>query len=231
MSVIRRMVARGDLVTENKVYGYCRVSTDEQASSGLGLAAQRAAIASEARRRGWQVEFRSDDGFSAKTLNRPQITELLGSIRSGDILVVAKLDRLSRSLIDFAGLMERARREGWSVVALDLGVDTTTPAGEMMANVMASFAQYERRLIGERTRAALHQKKAEGAQLGRPRVVPENVRLSIRGYRDAGLSFRQIAGRLDRDGVATARGGSQWRASSVKAIIDAEASSAVVQPA
>ena len=72
---------------------------------------------------------------------------LLALVDSGSLqaVIVAKLDRLSRSLLDFAGLMERARRQGWALVALDLGVDTSTPAGEMMANVLATFAQFERR--------------------------------------------------------------------------------------
>lgn len=83
-------------------------------------------------------------------------------------LVVSKLDRLSRSLVQFAELMERSRRKGWSLVALDLGVDTSTPAGEMMASVLASFAQYERRLIGQRTRDALAVKREQGVRLGRP---------------------------------------------------------------
>lgn len=71
-----------------------------------------------------------------------------------EALVVAKLDRLPRSLIDFAVTLEQARA-GWELIPLDLGVDPSTPSGEMMANVMASFAQYERRLISDRTKAAL----------------------------------------------------------------------------
>lgn len=67
----------------------------------------------------------------------------------------AKLDRLSRSVLDFAALMQRARRRGWNPVVLDLGVDTSMPAGALMANVMASFAEYERHLIGQRTSDAL----------------------------------------------------------------------------
>ena len=86
-------------------------------------------------------------------------------------LVVSKLDRLSRSLLDFAGLMERARKRGWSLVALDLGVDTSTPSGEMMAAVLATFAQFERRLIGQRTKDALAVKRAQGVILGRPRSM------------------------------------------------------------
>jgi DNA invertase Pin-like site-specific DNA recombinase len=91
-------------------------------------------------------------------------------------LVVAKLDRLSRSLVDFGSIMERARKKGWSLAALDLGVDTTTPAGEMIANAMATIAQFERHLIGERTKAALAVRKAQGAKLERPRALAEATR-------------------------------------------------------
>ena len=85
-------------------------------------------------------------------------------------LVVAKLDRLSRSLLDFAALMERGRKRGWNLIALDLGVDTSTPSGEMMASVLATFAQqFERRLIGQRTKDALAVKRSQGVVLGRPR--------------------------------------------------------------
>jgi hypothetical protein len=69
--------------------------------------------------------------------------------------------------------MERARRKRWQFVALDLALDTTTPAGELVANVMASVAQWERRVISQRTRDALAAKKATGARLGRPRDLAE----------------------------------------------------------
>ena len=71
------------------------------------------------------------------------------------VLMVAKLDRLTRSVPQAYEVMDRSRRNGWALVALDLGVDTTTPAGEMMAGVACVFAQFERRLISQRTRDAL----------------------------------------------------------------------------
>ena len=115
------------------VVGYVRVSTDEQATSGLGLDAQRVAIADECDRRGWElVEVFEDAGASGKSMaGRPALQEALNAVRShrAGALVVAKLDRLSRSLLDFAALMEDARKEGWALVILDLGVDTTTPSG------------------------------------------------------------------------------------------------------
>ena len=205
---------------QHKVYGYCRVSTEDQASSGLGLAAQKAVIEAAATKRGWDVEWAGDEGYSAKHLKRPALSRVLDDIRQGDVLVVAKLDRLSRSLMDFATLMERARSSGWSIVALDLGVDMTTPAGEMMANVMASFAQYERRLIGDRTRAALQSKKAAGARLGAPRIVSPDVRDRVRREREAGLTLRQIAAKLDEAMVPTARGG-KWQPTTVRALLNA----------
>jgi DNA invertase Pin-like site-specific DNA recombinase len=210
-----------------KVIGYVRVSSAEQATSGAGLGAQRAAIAAEVERRGWElVAVEEDAGISGKsTERRPALARALAAVDSGEAqaLVVAKLDRLSRSLLDFAGMMERGRRKGWALVALDLGVDTTTPAGEMMANVLASFAQYERRIIGQRTRDALAIKRAQGVRLGRPRTLAGDVRARIVAERQGGRSLRAIAAGLDVDGVATAQGGARWYASTVRAVLEAEA--------
>lgn len=213
-----------------KVIGYLRVSTEEQARSGLGMEAQRERIASEADRRGWQVDWITDDGFTAATLDRPGIARALADLRahSADALVVAKLDRLSRSLLDFAGLMARAQSEGWEVVALDLGVDTSTPQGQLMANVMASFAAYERELIRQRTRDALAALKRRGVRLGRPVVVSPSTRRSIGRWRQAGISWQACADALNRAGVPTAHGGTKWYASTVRSVaqsvaLDAEA--------
>jgi DNA invertase Pin-like site-specific DNA recombinase len=205
-----------------KVIGYTRVSTDEQAGSRAGLAAQRAAILAEAERRGWQlVEIIEDAGYSARDLHRPGVQTALDALREkrADTLVVAKLDRLSRSILDFAGLMDRATREHWALVALDLGVDTTSPAGEAMANVMATFAQLERRLIAQRTKEALAQKRAVGVRLGRPRQLADRVRRRIVAERAAGQTLAAIANGLNRDAVPTAQGGRRWYPSTVRAVL------------
>lgn len=200
--------------------GYLRVSTEEQARSGLGLEAQRSRIADEAERRGWAITWATDDGYTASNLNRPALTDSLAALRAGDAagLVVAKLDRLSRSLMDFAALMETARSEGWAVVALDLGVDMSTPSGEMLANVLASFAQYERRLISQRTTDALAALRAQGVQLGRPRVVSAAVAERIGRWRAAGCTWRAIADALNADGVPTAHGGDRWYPSTARQV-------------
>lgn len=217
---------RGMKRRSDKVIGYLRVSTEEQAVSGLGLGDQRAVIAAEAARRDWaDVEFLSDEGFSAKNLSRPAIATALEMLRKGQasVLVVSKLDRLSRSLLDFATLMDRARREGWELVVLDLAIDTTVPSGQLMANVMAAFAEYERQLIGARTSAALQQLKAQGKRLGRPRTLPANVTARIVSARAEGETLAAIADALNADGVPTARGGARWYPSTVKAVIGSAA--------
>ena len=216
------------------VVGYLRCSTDEQAVSGLGLAAQRVAIEAEAARRGWgEVRFIADEGWSARSLDRPGIAQALAELEAGraGALVVSRLDRLSRSTFDTAGLMEQARREGWQLVALDLGIDTASPMGEAMASVGAVFAQLERRLIGQRTKDALAAKKAKGARLGRPRQLPDAVAHRIAGARAAGLTLGQIADDLNADGVPTAQpGGTWWPATVSRALhslaLDAEAAAA-----
>jgi DNA invertase Pin-like site-specific DNA recombinase len=137
--------------------------------------------------------------------------------------VVAKLDRLSRSMADFTRLMERSWKKGWALVALDLGVDTTTPAGEMIANSVANFSQFERRLIGQRTKDALAVKKAQGVKLGPPRTMSDKVVRRIERLRAKGLSYRAIADSLNAAGVPTAHGGAQWHPSTVQKALTAGA--------
>jgi DNA invertase Pin-like site-specific DNA recombinase len=201
------------------VVGYVRVSTSEQANSGAGLEAQRAAIEAEAERRGWElVRTLEDAGASGKSLSgRPGLRDALEAVERGEAqaLVVAKLDRLSRSLLDFASLMERARKRDWSLVALDLGVDTSTPSGEMMASVLATFAQFERRLIGQRTRDALAVKRAQGVVLGRPREISAETVERIGDLYERGLSVAAIARQLNAENVPTPRGG-RWHSPKIK---------------
>ena len=213
---------RGIATSGRAVVGYVRVSTDEQADSGAGLAAQRASILAECSRRGWTLlTVHEDAGASGKSVaGRAGLQAALAAVESGaaSALVVAKLDRLSRSLLDFASLTERSRRKGWALVALDLGVDTTTPSGEMMANVLAVFAQFERRLIGQRTKDALAQKRAAGVRLGRPRALPATTDSLILSLRSSGLTLPAIAERLTTMGVATGQGG-RWHPTTVRRIL------------
>jgi DNA invertase Pin-like site-specific DNA recombinase len=205
-----------------RVVGYTRVSTQEQRDSGAGLQAQRSAIEAEAARRAWQlVAIHEDSGVSGKSLSgRPGLLAALEAVERGEAsaLVVSKLDRLSRSVVDFAGLVARAQRRGWALVALDLGLDMTTPAGGLVANVMASVAEWERRVIGERTAAALAARRAAGVRLGRPREIPPAVIARIHELRSSGLSIAAIARRLNAEAIETPRGG-RWHSPGVKRVL------------
>jgi DNA invertase Pin-like site-specific DNA recombinase len=201
------------------MFAYTRVSTDEQALTRNGLDAQRATIDAEAERRGWDVEYYTDAGVSGKIVG-PQLQEVLQLLASGqgDGLVVAKLDRLSRSIVNAANIIEAAQAQGWSLVVLDLGVDLTTAAGRMVAMNLVNFAQYERELISERTKAALDAKRARGDRLGRPRLAKPGVVRRIVLDRNSGLSFAKIAAALEAEGILSPAGRPTWQPSTVRRI-------------
>jgi DNA invertase Pin-like site-specific DNA recombinase len=195
--------------------GYVRCSTTEQQQSGLGLDAQRAAIELAAMQRGRElVAIYQDAESGASMTNRVGLADVLAEVSAGRAggLIVSKLDRLSRSLLDFANVMERSRREGWALIALDLGVDTSSPQGQLLANVLAAFAEYERQIIRARTRDALAIKRDQGATLGRPRSIPDETIALIEQLRADGMTWRAVAARLNAEGVPTARGGRRWTA-------------------
>jgi len=202
---------------------YVRVSSDGQARSGLGMKAQRAAIAAAAQREGWQIiDWATDNGESAKTTDRPGFHRALDLVADGsaDGLVAAKLDRVCRSVIDFASLLAWFTNGSKSLVVLDPAIDTTTASGRLVANVFAAVAEWERDVIADRTSAALQAKRASGLAICRPSVADDpKLTKRIRAMADDGLSLHDIARELSAKGVPTVRGGSQWRASSVQAAL------------
>ena len=209
-------------MNEQLFLAYTRVSTEEQAKSGLGLAAQRATIDAAAQCRYWKVKHFSDEGVSGKVIG-PQLREVLELLASGqaDGLIVAKLDRLSRSIINAANIIENAQKQGWSLVMLDLNLDLTTAAGRMVAHNLMNFAQYERELIGERTKAALDAKRAADPTLRlgpKPKAPPGVIRRIVMD-RKTGLSYRRIADALTAEGVLTPAGRlAPWEHSTVRRI-------------
>ncbi len=215
--------AARDASGPTRAIAYLRVSTAEQADSGAGLAAQRAAVEAEAQRRGWVLtKVYVDAAVSGKAIaGREALSQALHAVKTGqaEVMVVAKLDRLSRSLLDFAEIMRRAQSEGWNLVALDLGIDLSTPAGEFLASVMASAAQWERRIIGQRTKEALAAKKASGVRLGRPRLLSDAVAARISAERAAGRTLTAIADGLTADDVPTAQGGLRWYPATVRKVL------------
>jgi DNA invertase Pin-like site-specific DNA recombinase len=202
------------------VIGYARVSTAEQGSNGYGLDAQEAAIRDECQRRGWRLlGVMRDEGASGKSLDRPGLREALERIASGESggLIAHKLDRLSRSVVDFGTLLDWFTDAGATLVALDLGLDTSTPGGRLVANVFASVAEWERDVIGARTREGLAVARARGKAISRAAVADQPKLLKrIARMREQGMTLQAIADELNRDGEPTLRGGSEWRPSSVQ---------------
>jgi DNA invertase Pin-like site-specific DNA recombinase len=166
-----------------RMLAYLRVSTDEQAMSGLGLDGQRAALERAFAYRGWElVDTIRDEGISGSTLERPGLMRALEMLVAGDAdgLVVAKLDRLSRSMRDFCELIEWFEEAERALVMLEPDVDTSTPAGRAVAHVMVAFAELERGMIADRTRAALAAARARRqgriAVRRRPPELAERIR-------------------------------------------------------
>lgn len=200
-----------NVANPSRVVLYRRVSTEEQASSGLGLAAQEKTLIAEAERRGWTViTSLLDEGVSGSVApkKRPALNEALKLVTGGvaDVLMVAKLDRATRSVADLCQLLDGADRQGWDFVALDLGIDTSTPMGRAMAQMAGVFSELERKMIGQRTKDALAAKKAQGMELGRPSEQDADNRQRVAELRAEGLSLRAIAERMNEEGRRTARG-------------------------
>lgn len=217
-----------------RALAYLRVSTDEQAESRAGIEAQERAIRAAISAKGWElVGTFTDDGVSGKVApdERPALSQALHQLDAGgaDVLVVAKVDRLGRSMVDVLRFVEqRARGARWGLCLLDVDVDTTTANGWVHLTLLAMLAEWERRVISERTAAALAARKAAGVRLGRPVVLPASTRQLVADLRAQGLSFQSVADRLNADGVPTATGAGQWYPATVAKVIkslelDAEA--------
>lgn len=190
------------------VYGYLRVSTTGQGESGLGLAAQRAAVEAWAAARDVPCELVEEVGSGNGS--QPVLQDLRGRLERGDVLVVAKLDRLGRSTRKVLDVAESLERAGVDLVALDLGVDTTTPAGRLVLTVLAALAEWERAIISERTRAALAVKSAAGQLQRAERGTSPAALERIRDLREDGLPMQVVCDILTAEGVPTAQG-CEWR--------------------
>jgi DNA invertase Pin-like site-specific DNA recombinase len=164
--------------------GYARISTNEQDS-----AAQVAAL----RTAGCELIFK--EKASGGRWERPELHRLLGQLRRGDVVVVWKLDRLSRSLKDVLTIMEQVQQAKAGFRSLTEAIDTTTPAGRMMMQMVGSFAEFEREMLRERTKAGLDAARKEGRVGGRrPKLKPEQqreiVRLVTKGKKTAADAAR-----------------------------------------
>jgi DNA invertase Pin-like site-specific DNA recombinase len=219
-----------------RVIGYVRVSTEEQASHGVSLAAQTEKVRAYCSLYDLElVELIDDPGASAKTLARPGLARALAALDRGDAggLVVAKLDRLTRSVADMATLVSDyfGERAGKSLFSVADSIDTRTAAGRMVLNILVSVAQWEREAIGERTRDALRHKRNIGEAYGPTplgydkidgRLVEVEAELravtEVQRLARVGTSLRAICAAMNAAGYRTKRGG-PWRPSSVQSIL------------
>jgi DNA invertase Pin-like site-specific DNA recombinase len=211
------------MTTPLRLIGYVRVSTDEQARSGLGAAAQRVKITEAVAREGHElVEMVIDDGQHGTTLQRPGLRQGLEMIAAceADGLIAAKLDRVSRSVIDFATLLAWFDDSRATLMILDPVIDTASPSGRLVANVFASVGQWEAEVIGERTTDSLAAKRARGERIGRAAVIEDpNLTKNIREMRGQGMTLRAIVDRLNSQGVPTLRGSASWQVSAVQSVL------------
>lgn len=217
--------------------GYVRVSTGEQADSGLGLEVQRQKIAAQCEANGWRlIAVYEDAGVTAKNLDRPALGEALDALKPGRVLVVLKLDRLTRSVRDLYDLTQRIEAEGADWASVMEKFDTTTATGRLILGIMVQLSQWERETISERTTDALAVRKSRGERLGTTplgyrTVENDDGSKSIvedadeqrtvalaRQLREAGLSLRAIAKILTENGHKTKRGGS-WEAATIAKLV------------
>lgn len=223
-----------------RAIGYVRVSTDEQHTEGGGLGAQRKSIRDACAQRGWELIkiIGEDAGASGKEINRPGLNSARDALDAGeaDVLMVSKLDRLSRNTAQGLQFIDQAskpgkqrdgkrKRKAWSVVATEMDIDTTTASGRFVLTVMLGVAQHEREQTGERTKAGMAAKKAAGTlkgPIGRPTALPEHVVRRILDDRAAGMSYGKIANALTSEGVATAHGGTAWYPSTIKRVCESQ---------
>ena len=171
-------------------FGYGRVSTGTQSTEN-----QRVELAQA----GYPISdefWFSDQGISGKTCatQRPEFSKLLSRIRSGETLVVSKLDRLGRDAVDVMQTIRLLGDRNVKVVVLQLGsTDLTSAAGKLLLTMLAAVAEMERDLLVERTQAGLQRAKAQGKKLGRPAKTTDAQRQSIRDDLKGGMSVSQMA--------------------------------------
>lgn len=243
----------------SRIVAYLRVSGDEQAESGLGIEAQERTCNDWAVRNGRNVDsiFR-DEGLSGSLAleERPGLLDAVSAINKGDILLVAKRDRLFRGDPVAVAMVESAvmKQGGRVISAAGEGTGDDAPTSILFRRMIDAFGEYERLLIAARTRAALREKKARGERAG---AIPYGLRIDpaspvrsrksglpaglvtdqveaqaiefVKRWHAEGLSFRAIAKRLDAEGIPT-KGGQPWRQSTVHSLLRRLEREAASQP-
>jgi DNA invertase Pin-like site-specific DNA recombinase len=207
---------------------YSRVSTQLQVNDGVSLDVQERQLVTAAEFHGFETwEVIREEGKSGKSVKgRPVLQKALRDLelKVADALIVTRIDRLARSTSDFLDIVDKASKQGWRLIMLDLNLDTSTYQGKFVTTVMSALAEMERGIIAARQKD-VHRDRRErgivwGKDMGPMNKTPQDVKDRILSERTSGRSFRQIADGLNRNGILTDRG-NVWYATSVKNIIDA----------
>ena len=207
----------GSATETTPLAGYVRCSSFAQATSGIGIAAQRKALEDAASNLRIGTVF-ADEGFSgARMTNRPGLQAALAEVDAGRAsgLVVAKIDRLGRNAAEVLALAKRAEKEGWRLIALDVGLDSASPSGALVVGMLALAADFENRRISERQHGKFAELRRQGRVRGRP-AADRAVADRIISLRTDGTTWQAIADTLNQDRVPTTRSGAEWRPSSVR---------------
>lgn len=219
----------------NQAVGYIRVSTERQADEGVSLEAQKGKIEAWCEANGYELAaVYVDAGISGKRMDtRPELQKALKAIKKGMALVVYSLSRLARSTKDAISINEAIAKKKGDLVSLAEKLDATTATGKMMFQMLAVLAEFERSLVGERTKAALAHKKSSGAVYtavtpfgyqaieGRLVKVEQEAELvaEMRRQRTSGATLAGIAQSLNDRGIQGKSGG-RWYASTVSNILN-----------
>lgn len=202
--------------------GVARVSTRRQADEGHSLDTQDEQLYAEAERRGVDLDVVVAPARTGKKMSR-ELRGVLARLANheADGLIAAKVDRVARRVLDTVAIMERARREGWNLVILQPDLDLSRWQDRAMLHMLATFAEVESELNGERVRDNLATARDRGSRIGRPSSVPDDVARRIRRERtrDRDHSLTAIARRLTADGIPTPSGLPTWGPSSVQSIL------------
>jgi len=206
---------------------YTRVSTAEQVKSGLGLEAQLDTCMTHAAARGWTVAGTyTDAGVSGSTplRERPEGARASAHAKEvGGIVLVARMDRIGRDALDRLTVLRDAANEGWRIESPDMAhVDPSTPEGQLMHNIMAGIAEYEKEVIRLRTKAAIRAKIRRGESVGRrPEVEPAAIERARVLHRE-GFTYIEIAVLLDDEGFAPPRA-KKWHRKTVSHMVTGQA--------
>jgi DNA invertase Pin-like site-specific DNA recombinase len=194
------------------------VRSEGESERRAELEAKLRALRAACRRQGWQLLAEEEAGLAARELEppaRPQARRGRTRAPAPALVVAGKRERPAQALLELVALVESAQEQGFALVALECTCETQTPAGAV-ANVRATFAPCERRLISKRTRAALARTRAQGVRLGRPPSMSPYALERIRRERAAGKSLAAIAEGLNADRIPTAQGGRRWYPATVR---------------